>query len=311
MSSSMSLLQSGRFARVSQNRTRRGGRLLQRASRFGTGFGDLIALFSLFATDRNVEQQAASGRLGGGLRLSGTGLERARARPPAPGPEWKKLRRDAARGTSPAGLIAVPRVAGQPARAQIFAKRALDVAVAAGALLSLAPLLLLCAAAIKLETPGPALFRQRRTGLDGRQFHIWKFRTMTVMEDGPVVIQARPDDPRVTRIGLLLRRSSIDELPQLLNVLRGEMSIVGPRPHAVAHDAYYGARIARYAHRHAVKPGITGWAQVNGLRGETRLVQQMMRRVAYDIWYVDHWSVALDLRILVMTFAMVFRADAF
>jgi undecaprenyl-phosphate galactose phosphotransferase/putative colanic acid biosynthesis UDP-glucose lipid carrier transferase len=154
---------------------------------------------------------------------------------------------------------------------------------------------------IKLDSPGPILFSQWRSGFNGRLFRIFKFRSMTVLEDGPVIRQATRDDPRVTRVGRWLRRTNIDELPQLFNVLRGEMSLVGPRPHAAAHDSEYERKIADYAFRFQFKPGITGWAQSNGCRGETRTLDLMSKRVEYDLWYVNNWSVWLDLRILFRT----------
>jgi undecaprenyl-phosphate galactose phosphotransferase/putative colanic acid biosynthesis UDP-glucose lipid carrier transferase len=163
------------------------------------------------------------------------------------------------------------------------------------ALVVLAPLMLLTALAVKLDSAGPTIFRQRRIGFDGLTFFIYKFRTMSVMEDGPQIVQTRQRDPRVTKVGRLLRQSSIDELPQLLNVLKGDMSLVGPRPHAIAHDDHYGAAISSYAYRHHVKPGITGWAQVNGQRGETRQIADMAKRVELDLWYVNNWSLFLDL----------------
>ncbi|MBP0573366.1 sugar transferase, partial [Mycobacterium tuberculosis] len=151
----------------------------------------------------------------------------------------------------------------------------LDIAVASAALVILSPLLLLVALAILIETGRPIFFRQNRRGFGGREFKIWKFRSMTVQENGPDVPQAQRNDPRVTPLGRLLRKTSIDELPQLLNVLKGDMSIVGPRPHAIAHDNHYDQKIATYAFRQHVKPGITGWAQVNGLRGETPRLSDM------------------------------------
>ena len=182
-----------------------------------------------------------------------------------------------------------------------LSKRLLDVAGALIGLLLLAPLMVLSALAVKLDSPGPILFRQRRNGFNAKQFSIFKFRSMTVMEDGGNVVQARRSDPRVTGVGRVLRRSSVDELPQLLNVLRGEMSLVGPRPHALAHDDHYGDLLSDYAFRHHVKPGITGWAQVRGYRGETARVEQMKGRVDCDLWYINNWSLALDLKILAMT----------
>jgi Undecaprenyl-phosphate glucose phosphotransferase len=180
-------------------------------------------------------------------------------------------------------------------------KRAIDLVLAGLGLVVLVPLFAVVALAIKLDSPGPVLFRQTRQGFNGRPFKIFKFRSMRVIEDGGVIRQAAKDDPRVTRVGRWLRRSSIDELPQLLNVLRGEMSIVGPRPHAVAHDTHYSVRIAKYAFRHHVKPGLTGWAQVNGHRGETPTLDTMARRIDHDLWYIDHFSIPLDLKIIAGT----------
>jgi undecaprenyl-phosphate galactose phosphotransferase/putative colanic acid biosynthesis UDP-glucose lipid carrier transferase len=192
--------------------------------------------------------------------------------------------------------------------AERFAKRALDLAVAGAALLVLAPLIGFTAVAIKLESTGPIIFKQRRKGFDCREFVIYKFRTMKVLEDGPAVVQATRGDARVTALGRFLRQTSIDELPQLLNVVKGDMSIVGPRPHAVAHDAEYGQLIANYALRHHVKPGITGWAQVHGCRGGTPQAEQMAKRIELDLWYIDNWSVLLDLQILIRTCFEVVRA---
>lgn len=182
-------------------------------------------------------------------------------------------------------------------------KRGLDVSVAGLALLLLSPLLLLVSAAILVESGRPVIFRQSRKGFGGRSFTIYKFRTMRVCEDGQKIPQATRNDARVTRLGAVLRRTSVDELPQLFNVLRGEMSIVGPRPHAIAHDHYYDALIATYAYRHHVTPGLTGWAQVNGLRGETRALAAMEDRVKHDIWYINNWSIWLDMQIIVRTAA--------
>jgi putative colanic acid biosynthesis UDP-glucose lipid carrier transferase len=191
------------------------------------------------------------------------------------------------------------------------AKRVLDVVVSMTAIALFSPLFLIAAAAVKLNKPGQIIFRQRRSGFNAKEFVIFKFRTMTVLEDGPVVTQACRDDLRVTRIGRLLRRSSLDELPQLFNVLRGDMSLVGPRPHALAHDNEYRVRIADYDFRHRVKPGMTGWAQVNGLRGETASSEQMAERVKLDIWYINNWSLGLDLNIMVRTCFEVLRDRAY
>jgi len=165
-----------------------------------------------------------------------------------------------------------------------------------------APILATIAVAIRIGSPGPILFRQRRLGFNNNAFVLYKFRTMRdVPGDDGVVPQVRRADPRVTRVGAFLRRTSLDELPQLINVLRGEMSLVGPRPHAIAHNHQYAALVDRYLGRHRVKPGITGWAQVHGLRGETETVEKMRARVEHDLYYIDHWSLWFDLRILLMT----------
>lgn len=184
---------------------------------------------------------------------------------------------------------------------RVDAKRVLDVTAALSLALLLAPVLALISLAIAIDSRGPLLFRQRRTGLNGRTFGIFKFRSMRVLEDGAEVLQARAHDIRVTRVGRVIRKLSLDELPQLFNVIAGDMSLVGPRPHAVAHDDYYGARLANYAVRQRVKPGITGWAQVNGARGATPTLDVMQRRVDFDAWYVAHASLALDLKILLRT----------
>lgn len=186
-------------------------------------------------------------------------------------------------------------------------KRALDMAGAAFALLLFLPLLLTIALAIRLESGGPAIFRQRRTGHRGRVFTIYKFRTMTVAEDCENVRQATRDDARVTPLGGLLRKLSLDELPQFLNVLKGDMSLVGPRPHALAHDAHYGDLIPAYVDRFRAKPGLTGLAQVNGLRGEIQDLGCMRDRVAADNLYIDSWSLGLDFAILAKTALIIFR----
>jgi len=192
------------------------------------------------------------------------------------------------------------------------AKRVVDLSLAGFALITLMPTMLLVACAIRLGSPGPAIFRQRRKGFNGREFVIYKFRTMTVMEDSGTIVQACKSDHRVTPLGRILRRTSIDELPQLFNVLIGNMSLVGPRPHALAHDSDYGQVISSYAFRHHVKPGITGWAQVNGFRGETRRLEQMSKRIELDLWYINNWSLALDLQILFRTsFEIVWGRNAY
>ncbi len=185
-------------------------------------------------------------------------------------------------------------------------KRAMDVSVALGALLVLSPLLLMVALAVKMSSPGPAIFRQRRYGLDGREIIVYKFRTMKVTEDGARIVQATRDDDRVTRIGRVLRRYSLDELPQLLNVIQGRMSLIGPRPHAVAHNEEYRKLIKGYMIRHKVLPGITGLAQVNGCRGETQSLEDMQARIRFDLEYLRRWSIGLDLQILLKTAAQLF-----
>ena len=186
-------------------------------------------------------------------------------------------------------------------------KRAMDVVLASLGLLLLSPFLFLIGAAVRLTSRGPALFRQRRYGLDGEEIQVYKFRSMRVCEDGAVVTQASKGDPRVTRVGAFLRKTSLDELPQLLNVLQGKMSLVGPRPHAVAHNELYRKLINGYMIRHKVRPGITGLAQVNGLRGETETLDKMSERVRYDLEYLRHWSPWLDIRILFKTIGVVLR----
>ncbi|HSC94694.1 MAG TPA: undecaprenyl-phosphate glucose phosphotransferase [Burkholderiales bacterium] len=180
-------------------------------------------------------------------------------------------------------------------------KRAFDLVCAGLALAAAWPVMLALAIGVKRSSPGPVLFRQRRYGLDGRQILVWKFRTMRVCEDGERIEQARKDDSRVTRFGAFLRHNSLDELPQLFNVLGGSMSLVGPRPHAVAHNEHYRGLIRGYMLRHKVKPGITGWAQVNGFRGETETVDKMQKRVEHDLDYLRHWSLSLDFWILLRT----------
>ena len=195
-----------------------------------------------------------------------------------------------------------------PGAVQSAPKRALDVTAAALLVLLLSPLLALVSLAILLDSRGPLVFAQRRTGLNGKTFAILKFRSMHVLEDGADVKQAVRGDARITRVGRVIRKLSLDELPQLFNVLAGDMSLVGPRPHAVAHDEYYGAAIANSAVRQQVKPGITGWAQVNGARGATPTLESMQARVDLDAWYVEHTSLALDLLILARTPFEVLRS---
>jgi putative colanic acid biosysnthesis UDP-glucose lipid carrier transferase len=185
-------------------------------------------------------------------------------------------------------------------------KRAFDIIMSAGALLFFLPLLLTVALLIRLESPGQALFRQRRTGLNGVIFTVFKFRTMTVAEDGEAVRQATQGDARVTAFGAVLRKFSIDELPQLLNVLRGEMSLIGPRPHAVAHDETWGEQVAGYNRRFRAKPGLTGYAAVCGFRGEVRELQAIVDRVESDNEYIDTWTFGLDIQIVWRTIPLIF-----
>jgi putative colanic acid biosynthesis UDP-glucose lipid carrier transferase len=189
------------------------------------------------------------------------------------------------------------------------AKRLTDIGLSMLILLLLMPLLAVVAVAVKMSSPGPIIFKQRRYGLDGREIAVYKFRTMRVTEDGPQIKQASRTDARITRIGGVLRRTSLDELPQLINVLQGRMSLVGPRPHAVAHNEEYRKLIKGYMVRHKVLPGITGLAQVNGCRGETTELKDMEARVNFDLDYLRHWSPMLDIKIILLTVVKVFRDD--
>ncbi len=194
----------------------------------------------------------------------------------------------------------------------MIAKRFLDFTIGALLLVLCSPIMLIAAAAIKYEDRGPVFFRQRRHGWNHSVISVWKFRTMRVLEDGEVVVQATHNDARVTRIGKLMRRTSIDELPQFFNVLNGDMSLVGPRPHAVAHNLHYSELIGSYAVRHKVKPGITGWAQIQGLRGNSEDITKMVKRAEADRWYIRNWSLLLDLKILVLTpFALLTQKDVY
>lgn len=187
-----------------------------------------------------------------------------------------------------------------------------DRILSAIALILVLPIMVFVALAIRLDSRGPVFFQQRRHGFNHHVISVMKFRTMNVVEDGEHVQQAQRNDPRITRIGKILRRTSLDELPQLFNVLRGDMSLVGPRPHAIAHNEYYSAILETYANRHKVKPGITGWAQVNGFRGETDTPDKMRKRVECDLYYIENWSLWLDLKILLMTpFLVFFGKNAF
>lgn len=191
---------------------------------------------------------------------------------------------------------------------EIALKRLLDLVLGSAILLVSLPTLILISIAIRIDSPGPAFFFQRRYGFNQEPFRIVKFRSMRTLDDGRTIAQAVEDDPRITRVGRILRRYNLDELPQVFNVLAGQMSLIGPRPHAVPHDQKFGDVIALYARRHNVKPGITGWAQVNGFRGETATEDAMRQRVEHDLWYIDNWSFLLDLRILYLT---IFSAKAY
>jgi putative colanic acid biosynthesis UDP-glucose lipid carrier transferase len=185
-------------------------------------------------------------------------------------------------------------------------KRISDLVLAIAILVLISPVLLVVAIGVKLSSPGPVIFAQRRNGLDGEEIIVYKFRSMRAADDGAIVPQATKEDPRITRFGAFLRRSSLDELPQFINVLQGRMSIVGPRPHAVAHNEEYRQLIKAYMVRHKVKPGITGWAQIHGLRGETDTVDKMQARVEYDLEYLRNWSLGLDFQIIARTIKLIF-----
>lgn len=192
---------------------------------------------------------------------------------------------------------------------QYALKRLFDIGFSSVALLFCLPIFAIIIPAIKLTSPGPVFFQQDRYGVNGRKIKVLKFRTMKVMENDQVVVQAKRNDPRVTSIGKFLRKTSLDELPQFINVLRGDMSVVGPRPHAVAHNELYRKKIQGYMLRHKIKPGITGWAQVNGSRGETDTLDKMQKRIEYDLEYLDNWSLWLDIRIIIKTIIAVFARE--
>ena len=188
-------------------------------------------------------------------------------------------------------------------------KRLSDILFSVFILVLISPILLIITLAVKLTSPGPALFSQKRYGLDGEEIVVYKFRSMTVCDDGDEIKQATRNDARVTKLGAVLRKYSLDELPQFINVLQGRMSVVGPRPHAVAHNEMYRGMIKGYMMRHKVKPGITGWAQVNGCRGETDTVEKMQKRIEYDLDYLRNWSLGLDAIIILNTVVTVFKTD--
>ena len=188
-------------------------------------------------------------------------------------------------------------------------KRLFDVLFSTAALVFISPILLIISLVIKISSRGPVIFKQRRYGLDGKEIVVYKFRTMTVVENDTLVVQATRHDQRITTFGRILRKTSLDELPQFVNVLQGRMSVVGPRPHAVAHNETYRKVIKGYMVRHKVKPGITGWAQINGFRGETDTLDKMQSRVEYDLDYLRNWSAKLDIYIILKTIAMLLRKE--
>ncbi|WP_253485713.1 undecaprenyl-phosphate glucose phosphotransferase [Halomonas sp. XH26] len=217
-------------------------------------------------------------------------------------PEFKDMRLLNHRTSEVAGHLAIDLSVSPINGMASIVKRAEDILVGSMITLMILPVCMAIALAIKLTSPGPVLFKQHRTGSNGKMFKVYKFRSMKVhQEKDGAVTQATKNDDRLTPIGAFLRGTSLDELPQFYNVLQGRMSIVGPRPHALAHNEYYKELVESYMRRHKVKPGITGWAQVNGLRGETETLEKMQRRVEYDLWYIDNWSVWLDLKIIFMT----------
>jgi putative colanic acid biosynthesis UDP-glucose lipid carrier transferase len=191
--------------------------------------------------------------------------------------------------------------------ASALVKRASDVSFSTAILAAISPLLLVLALCVKLSSRGPVIFKQRRYGLDGEEIVVYKFRSMTVTEDGDAVPQCAKRDARLTPLGVFMRRTSLDELPQFINVLQGRMSIVGPRPHAVAHNELYRKLIKGYMQRHKVRPGLTGWAQVNGLRGETPTLERMQARIDHDLDYLRNWSLRLDLYIMAKTLWVVLK----
>jgi len=291
-------------------------RLVERLSRSGYSLGDIVSLDLRFSdqiakTALEVVTRARAQPIQeillcvnwANLDSADKILERLRVLPvPVLLIADRRVRAILPNGLSSVGLFPAIEVQRAPlSTLEQSMKRALDLAGAVLGLIVLSPFLAIAAMAIKLETPGPILFRQMRTGFGGRPFSIYKFRTMTVAQDGAVVPQARRGDARVTRVGKFLRQTSIDELPQLLNVAKGEMSLVGPRPHALAHDNEYTRIISNYSFRHHMKPGITGWAQVSGFRGETPTVDRMEQRLERDLWYINNWTIWLDIKLVLLT----------
>lgn len=204
-------------------------------------------------------------------------------------------------------LNETPLMAGGPA----FIKAAMDKIISLMAILALSPILIFFALVVKLSSPGPIIFKQQRDGWDGKKFRVYKFRSMYMHDADPLVKQATKDDPRITKIGAFMRKTSVDELPQLFNVLQGSMSLVGPRPHAISHNEYYSDKVRAYLARHRIKPGMTGLAQINGLRGETDTIELMQRRVELDLEYISNWSPLLDIKILFLTPFALFSKRAY
>lgn len=215
-------------------------------------------------------------------------------------PEWGDIRLLNHKVSHIAGLYSLDLSCSPMDGAARLVKRAEDLVLGGIITLLILPLCVLIALAIRLSSPGPVVFKQYRTGINGKNFKVYKFRSMVVHKDSAVT-QATRNDARITRVGAFLRRTSLDELPQFFNVLQGRMSIVGPRPHALAHNEYYKDLVESYMQRHQVKPGITGWAQVSGFRGETDTLEKMQKRVEYDLWYIDNWSLWVDLKIILLT----------
>ena len=278
-----------------------------------SGVGDLVDLSRLFRIDEifvlvsGSARAGESGQLASILRRLGTIPTNVRICPLIP-----ELEETPVRHTSIVHNMPMLTVHRRPLGAWAsLVKRGEDLVIGGVLLILLLPLLALIAIAIKLDSPGPVLFRQARQGFNHNIFTVLKFRSMThKATEEQIVVQATRGDQRVTRVGAILRRTSLDELPQLFNVLRGEMSLVGPRPHAVVHNEQYSAAIDDYLGRHRVQPGITGWAQINGLRGETDTLDKMQKRVEHDLAYIDSWSIGLDLRIIVLTaINVMFRRD--
>jgi Undecaprenyl-phosphate glucose phosphotransferase len=299
-----------------------GSRMVERLSVGGRSEIEIVGIFA----EPGADAQGAGVRTFGELTaLASRGLidEIVVVRREAPVPEaivgsfanlsvnvrlWSDVPGSRRRGGPDAfGVATMPTLCEQPVSGwNGLAKRLEDLLLSLSGFIVAAPAMAIIALAIRLDSPGPILYRQERFGFNGNRFKVLKFRTMAASSSHEPVEQARRQDPRVTRIGRLLRRTSLDELPQLWNVVRGDMSLVGPRPHAVSHNEHYAGLIDGYLSRHRVKPGITGWAQVNGLRGETDTLEKMQKRVEHDLYYIDNWSLLFDIKILLRTFVVGF-----